>query len=527
MLQDRFRITRAKAKRAKSIVEIGSAENAMFPGWPNVTHVDIDKYDYPNFAQADAHDLPFEDKQFELAVLCEILEHVQDPVQVLKEAQRVAERIWITVPLPEEWIVEHRPFENTDQLQKRLGLDLRSAIRKDNPAVREIAGDKTGDYSYKFHIRWYTENTFGNDIMAAGLQTPKIGKIAYNGWSFLTCEAPWRLQIALLSTPYITTPPANYGGLERVVADLAAALTELGHEVTVYAAKGSKPIHDYEVVECIEPLGNFGKDYAKVNWYALEKQMYYSCMEQLKDFEVVHGHNWFGFEAMLRKHVFHTHHGGISWQSYPTNMTFIAISKFMQDYSNKYFRSNSAEFAYNGIDLGSYPYESQKGDRLVFVGRFVDYKGPHVAIEVAKAAGLGLDLVGGPHDPTYFEQLRRLADGGDIEFHIDAGHEKKVELLQNAKALLMPSRFNEPFGLTAVESLSCGTPVIAFNDGALQEILTPDAGILCSTGADMLKALDSVERIKPAECHERAMLFSRENMARKYLEIYGRHNTAP
>ena len=511
---------RDRCRTAKSILDIGAAHNAVFTGWDNVTHVDINEYDYPNFVQMDAHDLKFPDKRFEVAVLGEILEHVKDPEKVLKVALRVASRVIITVPLPEEWDERLRPYDTLEKIQARLGLGPREIARRDNPSVRRFHGDSTGDYSYLYHRRWYTVETFMDLMNKVKARDAHVIKLRHGGWSWLCAELPRRrFKIALISTPYIPTPPQGYGGVERVVADLASGLSELGQDVTIFGASGSRSTGDYETVECIDPPENFGSDWKSFDWYEAEKKMWASCRSDLRDFDIVHGHGIFCFEALLGRHVFHTHHSGISWSTAPPKTTLIMPSISMQAYARGLFDQIPVELCYNGIDLDSYPLKTEKGDRLMFLGRFISFKQSHVAIEVADKLGLGLDLVGGPHDQEYYERLLSLAEGKDVRFHINVDHETKVELLQNAKCLLVPSASGEPFGLVAVEALACGTPVVALRDGALPEIVTPKVGAVCDSKDEMVKAVKEL-KVKPLDCRKRAALFSKELMALRCLEIY-------
>lgn len=511
---------RNRCKHAGTVLDIGCAESPLFPGWDNVTRIDLNEYDHPNFIKMDAHDLKFDDKSFDIAVLGEILEHVEDPVRVLQEASRVARQVIITVPNPAEWKPEYRPYETIEGAVERTRFNIKDLAQKSNIGAKTIHGDTTGDYSYIFHNRWYTEATLNDDLKKAGLKDYKVSKLNYDGWSFFRVEAPHIFRIALLSTPYMTTPPEHYGGLERVVADLACGLSELGHDVTVFAANGSKPLGNYRVVECIKPLESFADGFADANWYEYEKKMYYACREQLKDFDIVHGHNWFCFESLLGRPVVHTHHGALSWQSFPPNCKFVAISKWMQSYSDRYFGAEVASYVYNGVDMDAYKYEKKKGNRLLFVGRFAPMKQTHVAIEVAKKTGLGIDLVGSVHDKAYFDQMMSDAGDHDVVIHEEISHKDKIRLLQNAKCLLFPSAMGEPFGLVAIEALACGTPVIASMDGAIPELITPGVGRVCGSVDDMVDAVHDINHIKPADCRKRAEQFSRRIMAENYLKIY-------
>jgi glycosyltransferase involved in cell wall biosynthesis len=353
-----------------------------------------------------------------------------------------------------------------------------------------------------------------------------------------------KLRISVISTPYMSTPPRFYGGLEMVVADLCAALTKLGHEVTLFAGKGSKPIGNYEVFETVEPLSDFGTEWSKVNWFEMERKMYLAYKDHLEGFDIIHGHNWWGFEYIAKMNnpklkVCHTHHGGWLAKTRPLGiekMNLIAISEFMaKTYTVQGF---PAKHVYNGINLEAYPFSANHGDRLVYVGRFVSFKQADVAVKVAQKLGLGLDLIGGAVEQPYFdEKIKPFIDGEKIKLYWKATHEEKVNILQNAKALIFPSKLGEPYGLVAVEAMSCGVPVLTLNDGAIPEVVK-EGGVVCDvydvsftekgpvvnvkrdSVEAMVEAFSKLDSIKSEDCRRNAERFSREVMASSYEKLY-------
>lgn len=335
------------------------------------------------------------------------------------------------------------------------------------------------------------------------------------------------MDIALISSPMLSCPPKEYGGLELIVWNLANGLTELGHKVVLFAPKGSKTPKNGFLFETPPP-----QDKADADWLGAEKNMWTVYDPLLDDFDIICAHNWFGMEyaSKVRKpdlKVCHVHHGGLSadwWNKSkpPFKLNFIAISDWMVTvYASQ---GVTARRCYNGINIEDYPFQKDKGDRLLFVGRLDSFKRPMIAIEVAKKLNMGLDIVGGSfvQDVNYMKQVKHACDGTQIKLHRDAPHEKKVELYQNAKAVLFPSKMGEPFGLIVPEANACGTPVIATPDGAIPEVLADgETGFLCNTIDEIHKAVKKADTIDPKACRKRVEEnFTKEIMAKNYLEKY-------
>lgn len=172
-----------QCKTGERILDIGSADGHIFrDSGRNMTHIDIDKYDLPNFVQMDAHELKFQDKSFDIAVLGELLEHVNDPVKVLHEAKRVAHKLVITVPDEENWAPENYPYETPEKAILRLGLKDRLEFA--NMASPNAISFNTDDnLAHLWHRRHYTKKTLEENLKKAGLEY-RIEQLQYSGWSF-------------------------------------------------------------------------------------------------------------------------------------------------------------------------------------------------------------------------------------------------------------------------------------------------------------------------------------------------------
>ena len=602
-------------KVGETIIDIGSQDGHIFADTPfaqYVTSIDIDKYDFPNFYQMDAHDIKFPDKTFDIAILAEILEHVRDPVQVLKQADRVAKRILITVPNEYEWDKSLAPFKDIDEESKARNVSIKQMAREGNPKAVEFY--KEDNYKHLWHCRYYTEETLRADLKKANITDFKLEKLNYDGWSFFTVDTTstaskiakmieeikrrkaarlvnsietdsriekktetdnkylkiayepatpdvkidipkgpiitfgsdvginnaipikGKLRIALVSTPFFGVPPKKYGGLEQVIWDLAEALDELGHLVTIFGPEGSKtPKHGALVVT------GPALDTVNVNWFKEEENRYFKWKDIIVPdrYDVVHDHSWFGFPYFhrmnnLKLRVLHSHHGGYQWTTAPPfpKPNLVSISKFMKQYTEQYFQQKGfniqSEYVYNGIDIDKYPYQFSKTENLLFVGRLSTFKQPHIAANIARKTNSNLDIIGSASFVDSQDYVRELeasiAKDPHIQLYKDANPELKIEKMQNAKALILPSKLNEPFGLVAVEAMACGTPIICLKDGALSEIVLDGVtGFVCNNEQEMIDALSKIDTIKPEDCRKRVEEnFSRQIMAKRYEALYQR-----
>lgn len=179
----------SKCKKDEKILNVGSGNGWIFKdSGLTVIHVDIDRYDIPYFIQMDAHDLKFPDKSFDVVALTEILEHVQDPVKVLKEAKRVAKkRIIITVPNEAEWISLYLPYQTVEESLVREGLTRRQLAMRNNPDVTELYEKDNLDHLW--HQRHYDKAMLEDHLKQAGITDYKLEVLSYQGWSFFTVVA--------------------------------------------------------------------------------------------------------------------------------------------------------------------------------------------------------------------------------------------------------------------------------------------------------------------------------------------------
>jgi glycosyltransferase involved in cell wall biosynthesis len=179
----------------------------------------------------------------------------------------------------------------------------------------------------------------------------------------------------------------------------------------------------------------------------------------------------------------------------------------------------------NALELSLYPFRPQRGDYLLFLGRMSPDKGAHRAVAIAMEAGLPLKIAGKMREPKEEEYFREFVEphlGSGIEWLGEVTHGQKVELLQHARATLFPIEWEEPFGLVMIESMACGTPVIATRRGAVPEVIEHGrSGIIVDDYRIIPAALEEADRIDPVECRRYVEeRFSPLRMVRDYVRAY-------
>jgi glycosyltransferase involved in cell wall biosynthesis len=340
------------------------------------------------------------------------------------------------------------------------------------------------------------------------------------------------MKIALLAPFEEPVPPKKYGGTELVAYNLAEELTKMGHDVTLFASGDSQT--SAKLAKCTPAAVRTQRE-ARNNLtrIALNYQGLAVAIKLINEgkFDIVHNH--IGWQALLFDNIIEapiitTLHGTLADptenQMYKSvkKSPFISISDSQRRHSKIL---NYVGTVYNGIDLDGFDYSTKPGEYLAFLGRICHDKGPRYAIEIAKSTGHKLIIAAkvDPVDEKYFEQvIEPLIDGDQIQFIGEVDHPGKVELLKNAKALLSPLQWDEPFGLVNIEAMACGTPVIAINRGSMPEIIIDgETGYLCSNVDEMVDRVGQVDGISRATARKHVEdNFSSRLMAERYLAAY-------
>jgi glycosyltransferase involved in cell wall biosynthesis len=335
------------------------------------------------------------------------------------------------------------------------------------------------------------------------------------------------VRVAVLSPVWFPVPPTGYGGIEWIVHLLADGLVEAGADVTLFASGDSRTSAKLEYVFETAPSERIGQTF----W---ELRHAVACLGRAGEFDVVHDHTGLlglALGALLPTPLVHTVHGpldGEPGELYEHVCRLAPRGRLVSISLNQRRPRPGLPWLANvpnAIDLARYPFHEGHEGFLLFLGRMSPDKGAHRAIEVASAAGAPLKIAGKCREPVeqeYFEEhvLPRL--GAEIEYLGEVSHAEKVALLQRARATLFPIDWEEPFGLVMIESLACGTPVLATRCGAVPEVIEDGrTGIVVDDYREMVPALARADALDPADLRAAVReRFSPERMVGDYLAVY-------
>jgi len=337
------------------------------------------------------------------------------------------------------------------------------------------------------------------------------------------------VRIAQIAPLFESVPPRLYGGTERVVSHLTERLVELGHEVTLFAS-GDSLTSARLISACPSALRLNPKCTDPLPHHIVELDQ---VIRRSDEFDVLHFHTdycHFPVSKSLRLPSLTTLHGRLDIPDLQplyrcfADVPLVSISKSQR---RPLPAANWIGNVYHGLPTGLYEPRFESGDYLAFLGRISPEKRPDRAIKIALQSGMKIKIAAKVDrvDENYFEStVKPMLNDPSIEFVGEIGDHEKSDFLGKAYAYLFPIDWPEPFGLTMIEAMACGTPTIAFRCGSVPEIITDKVtGFLVDDLASAVACVDRIPEIDRRTC--RAVFeqkFSVERMTSDYVTLYRR-----
>ncbi|UWZ85786.1 glycosyltransferase family 4 protein [Occallatibacter riparius] len=338
------------------------------------------------------------------------------------------------------------------------------------------------------------------------------------------------MKIAQIAPLQESVPPRLYGGTERVVSYLTEELVRQGHDVTLFASGDSKTAGKLKAI-CPQATRLSKQEIPRpLAWDVLQAEI---VAQEAHKFDVIHSHADFLMFPQIRDRqipAVTTMHGRLDIPDlFPlfkefNDMRLVSISDAQRAPMSW---ANWVATVHHGLPEKAFTARESKGEYLAFLGRVSPEKGLPSAIRIAKMTGLPLRIAAkvDPTDRKYFEKnVKPLLNDPQLEFLGEIGDDQKCSFLSNAHAVLFPINWPEPFGLVMIESLACGTPVIAFPGGAVSEILEDGVtGFIvrnAKAAAEAVKRIPTISRNRCREVFETR--FSTRRMCEDYVQVYER-----
>lgn len=383
------------------------------------------------------------------------------------------------------------------------------------------------------------------------------------------------LKVAMIAPPWLALPIRGYGGIELVIQNLINGLLELGIEVELFAngERKMKGIKTHSIYKK-ELFNTIDFPYYDAPLQIMQAHLNFSLkkIQEIGDFDIIHDHNpyigptYFSLASRIEgvPPILHTFHGppfstpetimGGQADNKPQlnhmdlgNLYMVCISKAMARQAPHNLKPHMLDSVHNAIRISDFPYTENKGDYYITLARFTKDKGQSMAIKFATkykkrlrmagtVAGMGsnkkvLFEISNPISPyrsneefQYFNKkiLPAVIRYRNITYAGNLSGDRKMKFISNAKALLFPIEWDEPFGMAVIEALACGTPVVAMKRGAMPEIIKHGKnGFLANNEKEFFEYANRVNEIDPAECRRSVeQLFSSKAMARQYILRY-------
>ena len=330
------------------------------------------------------------------------------------------------------------------------------------------------------------------------------------------------MKIAMLSPISWRTPPRHYGPWENIVSLLTEQLVSMGIEVTLFATGDSITAGELAWV-CERP---YSED-TGIDPKAWECLHIAELFKRADEFDLIHNHFDFlplSYSGLTHTPIVTTIHGFSSpailpvYKEYNDSAYYVAISEADKSPELDYIAT-----IHHGINLEQFPFRGEADDYLLFFGRIHPDKGVHEAVEVARKTGKRLIIAGIVQDEVYFkDKIEPHIDGSMVEYIGSVGPEKRQAIMGGALALLHLIHFDEPFGLSVVECMACGTPVVAFGRGSMPELINHGrTGFIVDDIDAAVKVVNRIDTIDRRLCREEVeKRFTCQRMAHEYVGVY-------
>lgn len=330
------------------------------------------------------------------------------------------------------------------------------------------------------------------------------------------------MRVAMLAPIAWRTPPRTYGPWELVTSMLTEALVKRGVDVTLFATLDSITS---ATLDGVVPAP-YGED-ASIDAKVWEFRHLAHVFEHADQFDLIHNQADFPAHAFARltdTPIVTTIHGFSSdrilpmYSEYQDVVHYVAISD-----SDRHPDLRYAATIHHGIPMDDFPFRADRSDDLLFFGRIHPDKGVAEAVATAQASGRRLHMYGIVQDTGYYErEVRPAVDGTRILYHGPVGGTQRLRALAEARALLHLINFDEPFGLSVIEAMACGTPVIASRRGSMRELIEHGVtGFLVDSLDEAIEAIKRIDQIDRTTVRRIvAERFSIDRMADAYLTLY-------
>ena len=313
-------------------------------------------------------------------------------------------------------------------------------------------------------------------------------------------------RIAMLAPPWIPVPAPAYGGIEEVIRLLSAGLVAHGHEVTLFAPPTSTSDAEVEAVLEEPHPDEIERARWEVDHVARAFEALDAAAARGRRFDVVHDHTGYAalaFADRIDTPLVHTLHGPFDrsnrefYARHGRKAWIVAISRSQRDEAPP--EMGGATVVYNPLEFPDWELGTTPDDFVLFLGRMSPVKGPHRAIAAAREAGVPLRLAGPvqPGQEEFFAtEVEPHIDDDAVRYVGEVGADDKQDVYRAARALLMPIRWAEPFGLVMIEAMACGTPVIAYPEGSVPEIVVEGvSGFLVNDEHEMAEAIGRLDEL--------------------------------